>query len=1185
MPFDSRENARSGQARSAPSHYVSAVDRPWGAFKNGLMRDLRLATPSNCSRGLGFLLACMTLVHQSASPAANQAGPPSRPDQARVGEAGPAGSRPVDFSYEIRPLLSDRCFRCHGPDAGKRKAKLRLDTRAGMLKKLEEVGEGWAVVKPRDPDKSELIRRIFTDDEDDRMPPPESHLTLSAADKAMLKRWVVEGADYRPHWSLGPVQPVGVPRLRDGTAPANPIDAFVRTRLEEKGLTPAPRASPEVIIRRLALNLTGLPPAPADIDAFLADRSPGADVRAIERYLASPAYGERMAMDWLDLARYADTYGYQADVDRDMSAYRDWVIRAFNDNLPYDQFLTWQIAGDLLPNPTREQRIATAFNRLHRQTNEGGSIEEEFRTEYVVDRVNTFGTAMLGLTMECARCHDHKFDAITQRDYFSMFAFFNSIDESGLYSHFTNATPSPSLLLWAPEKETQHDLVKTRIAAAEVRLEAVSRSARQAFNSWLETAPVFASGRGLAGSKTRDLPGLKTRDYKTGQAAPASPGLKTRDYKTGQAAAGSPGLKTGSPGLKTRAYTVNRPAPIAHLEFNAVAGETTPDSVSTVSAQLQDGPALVHEGPAAGGSTAALRFSGDNQVVHPGVRPFSRTDPFSLSLRLKPTVKQARGIILHQSRAWSDAGSRGFELTLDHGRPFFGLIHFWPGNAVAVRAKRSLPLNKWSRLVVTYDGSSRAAGIRLYLDGRLLPTEVVRDRLYKDIGYGPATGDRSSEKHPFTIGARFRDSGFKDGLIDDLQVFDTRLTAAEVVSAVRRDPRDPAAFEHFLVRQHQPYISALAELKRLREEENTLISDTPEIMVMEEMRQPRPAHLLKRGAYDAPAAIVPRDTPGSLPPFPKNQPRNRLGLARWLTDRTHPLAARVVVNRIWRMHFGRGLVATQEDFGSQGKLPSHPELLDWLAGRFMDEGWDVKALHRLIVTSDTFQQSSQAAGASARRDPDNELLARGPKTRLMAEQIRDSALAASGLLNRTIGGPSVKPYQPAGLWEQSGTGKTYKQDTGDALYRRSLYTFWRRTSPPPSMITFDAMSREVCTAKRDVTATPLQSLVLLNDPQFVEAARVLAERVLKRFPNDEAGRNRDVFRALIGRLPDETEEGILARLFAGQRDLFARNLDDAAKLLGVGESKSDEALSRADLAAMTTVVNAIMNFDEFVVVR
>ncbi len=818
---------------------------------------------------LWAVLACAT-VGLTGAPAAGQAGVPDArstrggveagvpdarstrggveagaPDarSVRAGvEPGAADTRPIDFSYQIRPLLSDRCFRCHGPDAGKRKAKLRLDKREGMLKKLEDVGKGWAVVKPRDPEKSELIRRIFTDDEDDRMPPPESHLTLSAADKALLKRWVLEGADYRPHWSLAPVRAVGVPRLGDATAPANPIDAFVRRRLEAEGLTPAPQASPDIALRRLAFNLTGLPPAPADLDAFLADRSPDAYSRVVEQYLASPAYGERMAMDWLDLARYADTYGYQADVDRDMSAYRDWVIDAFNRNLPYDQFLTWQLAGDLLPNATREQRIATAFNRLHRQTNEGGSIEEEFRTEYVVDRVNTFSTAMLGLTMECARCHDHKFDPITQRDYYSMFAFFNNIDESGLYSHFTNATPSPSLLLWTPEKETQHALLTARIAAAEASLEAVSRSARPAFNAWLKTAPVFAV-----------RPNLERR-------APAARRIAGRD--------------------------LSRPEPIAHLELDAVDGETTPDRVATVKAQLQDGPVLVHEG-----STAALKFSGDNQVVHPGVREFSRTDPFSLSLRLKPTARQDRAIVVHQSRAWSDAGSRGFELTLDRGRPFFGLIHFWPGNAIAVRARQPLPINTWSRLVVTYDGSSRAAGIRLYLDGKRLETSVVRDRLYKDIGYGPAVGDRASEKHPFAIGARFRDSGFKDGLIDDLQVFDTCLTAAEVVAAVRRDPRDPAAFEHFLVREHQPYISAAAELRRLRAEEDTLVSDVPEIMVMAEMRHPRPAHRLKRGAYDAPAGDRPAryaGQPASVPQESAAQPAR----AGALVDRPHEPARR-----------------------------------------------------------------------------------------------------------------------------------------------------------------------------------------------------------------------------------------------------------------------------------------------------
>jgi Protein of unknown function (DUF1553)/Protein of unknown function (DUF1549)/Concanavalin A-like lectin/glucanases superfamily/Planctomycete cytochrome C len=1027
------------------------------------------------------------------------------------GQTRAARSGRVDFNTHIRPLLSDRCFRCHGPDASKRKAELRLDIPAGPFKKLDG---GWAVVAPGNPERSELIRRIFADD-DDRMPPFESHLSLSDAEKALLLRWVKEGADYRPHWAFLPVRSEPPPHRVADASSVNPIDTFIASRLAEAGLRPAPEASRETFIRRAALTLTGLPPTLAEIDAFLADTSPKAFDHVVDRYLASPAYGERMALDWLDLARYADTYGYQADVDRDMSPYRDWVIRAFNQNLPYDQFLTWQLAGDLLPHATPDQRVATAFNRLHRQTNEGGSIEEEFRTEYAVDRVNTFGTAMLGLTLECARCHDHKFDPITQRDYFSLIAFFNNIDESGLYSHFTNATPTPSLLLWPAGNTASRDRIAARIAETERHLKSLASSARAPFEKWAERAELRI------------------------------------------------------------------PAPAAHLAFDGVDGDTTPDRIAAQPARLHDGPILVREPSTSGNS--ALRFSGDNSVVHPGAPTFGRTDPFSLSIRMMPTEDQARAVVVHQSRAWTDAGSRGFELTLDHGRPFFGLIHFWPGNAIAVRATQALPLRRWSRLTITYDGSSRAAGIRLYLDGTALATEVVRDHLVKDISYRPQAGDRSADTHPLTLAARFRDSGFKNGLIDDLQLFAFELTAAEI--AGRPLSRDDRTFQHFLAREYQPYIEGIATLRRLREQANALVADVPELMVMEEMKPARQTRVLKRGAYDAPGEIVERNTPASLPPFPMTQPRNRLGLARWLTSSQHPLTARVVVNRIWRMHFGRGIVASQEDFGSQGRLPTHPELLDWLTDSFTKDNWDLKALHRRIVLSATFRQSSVTASDAAARDPENQLLSRWPTTRLLAEQIRDSALAASGLLNRTIGGSSVKPYQPAGLWEQSGTGKTYRQDAGLKLYRRSLYTFWRRTSPPPSMTAFDGVSREVCVARRDATVTPLQSLVLLNDPQFVEASRVLAERALKRHPESEQERHREVFRALIGREPDTTESAILARMFAEQRSWFARHVGEAAKYIAVGDSEPDRSVAPADLAAMTAVVNAIVNFDEFVVLR
>jgi mono/diheme cytochrome c family protein len=1053
----------------------------------------------------------------------------ARLEQSGEGQAaGRSGASPdaMATAARVRRLLSDRCFRCHGPDATKRKAKLRLDTRDGLFAPLDD---NLAVVTPGDLVKSELIRRTHLPaDDEDVMPPADAHQALTAEERGLLARWVTEGATYRGHWSWEPIAAPAVPVLtaasdaastpRGGARPGsatNPIDGFVRARLAGEGLSSSPRAAPDVLLRRLSFNLTGLPPTTAELDALLANPSPAGYGRAVDRLLASPAYGERMASEWLDLARYADTYGYQADVTRDMSPYRDWVISAFNRNLPYDQFLTWQLAGDLLPNATREQRIATAFNRLHRQTNEGGSIEEEFRTEYVADRVNTFGTAMLGLTLECARCHDHKFDAITQRDYFSLFAFFNSIDESGLYSHFTNATPSPSLLLWPAHGEAVHADVQRRIMATQARLTALSSSADAAWHAWRASQPAIVS-----------------------------------------------------------------PAPIAHLGFDTVSGDTTPDSASAATAALQDGPMLVGDGEASHGK--ALRFSGDNAVVLTTLREFSRTDAFSIAVRLKPTETQPRAVVLHQSRAWSDAGSRGFELTLDDGRPFFGVIHFWPGNAVAVRAREPLRIGVWSSVAVTYDGSSRASGMALYVDGVQVPVDVVRDHLYKDIRYDKDTGDLQTKPTPLTLGARFRDSGFKNGLMDDLRVYDVALTAAEVAGG--RHP-DALSRAHFLARVHEPSLTVQRELHRLRVEENRLIARVPEIMVMEELPEPRPTHRLARGSYDAPQEMVPRATPASLPAFPDDQPRNRLGLARWLTNGRHPLTARVAVNRIWAMHFGRGLVASLEDFGSQGQLPTHPELLDWLATRFIASGWDVKALHRLIVTSETFGQDSHASPDLTRRDPDNRLLARGPAMRLPAEAIRDGALAASGLLVRTVGGPSVKPYQPEGLWEQSGTGQRYVQDTGDKLHRRSLYTFWRRTSPPPSMTTFDAVSREVCVARREVTATPLQSLVLLNDVQFVEAARVLADQLVRRHPDDPTTRHRDAFRRLTGRLPDARETAILAQAFAEQLERYRADAATAEQVLAVGDAPRDRRLPAPDVAATTMVTSLIMNFEAFVVTR
>jgi hypothetical protein len=1046
----------------------------------------------------------------------------------------------IDFNFKIRPLLSDRCFACHGPDEKARKAKLDLRTRDGVLR---GGASGLPAIEPGAPERSELWRRISTSDPDDRMPPPESKLpALTPEEITIFRRWIEQGAEYQQHWAFRPIEaPLppepGTPGGDSETA-ADVIDRFILARLKADGLGFQPEATREELIRRLSLDLTGLPPTLEEVDAFRADASPAAYARCVDRLLASPHYGERMAQEWMDLARFADTFGYQADVDHDLSPWRDWVIRALNANLPWDRFITWQLAGDLLPAPTPDQVLATAFNRLHRQTNEGGSIEEEFRTEYIADRVHTMGTAFLGLTLECARCHDHKYDPISQRDYYRLFAYFNSIDESGLYSHFTRATPTPVMLLREDDARQEHDALLEDIAGIEEELASIRQDAR----------PRFAAGKAAHKDELLDLP-----------------------------------------------------VPAVHLPFEAIADKRTADARSTNAVVLHDDPELV---PGVTGN--ALRFSGDNSAVISHAGKFGRTDSFTFSLGLKIAEPQSRAVVFHYSRAWTDSGSRGYELLLDEGRPWFALIHFWPGNAIAVRAKEALPREAWTHLAISYDGSSRASGIRLYRDGRPLEVELIRDHLYKDIQHRAEWGDSEPDGIHLTLAGRFRDNGFKNGSIDEFMAFDTILSPVEIaalhLAAIANATGSPkssapdlkglamvtgpeALLEHYLARHDAAYRAALGRLHSARTRENVLVTPVREIMVMQELPEPRPAFVLRRGAYDAQGEVAEPGTPERIMAMEPDLPRNRLGLARWITDPRHPLTARVAVNRIWKHHFGRGLVATTWDFGAQGQLPTHPELLDWLARRYIDSGWNRKALHRLIVMSATYRQSSVAPSELVARDPENRLLARGPKHRLEAEQIRDRALAASGLLVPNIGGPSVKPYQPPGVWEDAGTGKKYTPDEGAKLHRRSLYTFWRRTAPPPNMLTFDATTREVCTAKRESTTTPLQSLVLLNDPQFLEAARALAEQVLAAHPHDSRTRAREVFRRLTGRSPDVEEMSILARLEEEQRAYFTEDPDAAEEYVRLGDKERGGSFPVVDLAAVMVVASAVMNHDEFVMKR
>jgi hypothetical protein len=1028
----------------------------------------------------------------------------------------------VDFDRQIRPILSDNCYKCHGPDEGSRKAKLRLDTRDGAFR----LKDGKAVLVPGKSGASELVRRISSADPEVHMPPPDSHRTLTAAQIALIRAWVDQGAKWAMHWAFVPPASPAIPQVRNASWCRNEIDRFVLADLEKDKLQPAPQATKEALIRRLSLDLTGLPPTPQELDGFLNDASPNACEKIIDRLLASPRYGERMATLWLDLARFADTHGYQADRYRPMWPYRDWVIKAFNQNQPYNQFVTWQLAGDLLPNATKEQRLATAFNRLHMQNEEGGIVAEEYRVAYNVDRVDTFGTAFLGLTFECTRCHDHKFDPLTQKDYYSLFAFFQNIDESGQTSYFTDPIAVPTLLLSDDATDRKLDGLRKRIKEKLGELNQLASHADEPFNQWLADKGGLPKLTGLAGDFSFD----QIKDGKIANAADS----------------------------KTPGHAVENP-------------------------KLVDGK-----------FDKAAQLSGENGFRFPGIGHFNRTDPFSLSIWLKAAALEPRMVVVHHSKAPIDAGSRGYELLLEHGHVAFGLHHMWPGNSIKVVTKQAVPANEWEHLAVTYDGSSRAAGVHIYLNGKEAELEVVRDGLYKDITYG-AGGEPD-----LAIGYRFRDNGFKGGQVDEFRVFSRAITSLEAAQLAGREDlsqawnaapdaltasQRAALLDYFLANVSEPARKLTAELHDLREQENKIVEPIPEVMVMQELPHPKPCYILKRGAYDAHGEQVWANTPAVLPPMAQSDPKNRLGLARWLFARQNPLTARVTVNRLWQQMFGRGIVDTSDNFGSQGSPPAHPELLDWLACDLRDHGWDLKRSLKLIAMSATYGQSSRASEDLLDRDPDNRLLARGPARRLTAEMLRDQALADAGLLVEKLGGPSVKPYQPPGVWEVAMGHPTYNQGHGDDLHRRSLYTFWKRTVPPPAMMAFDATDRNYCVVRRQSTSTPLQALALLNDVQITEAARFISQRAIREAGDSPEDRVKWIFRLITDRSPTAAELTILKQMQAEQREIFMNDPASVKKLLSEGEAKNDPSLDPVELATGTVLAEAMLNHDDAIMRR
>jgi hypothetical protein len=1054
----------------------------------------------------------------------------------------------VDFALHVKPLLSDRCFKCHGPDAASRKTDLRLDVPEIAFARL---ASGATAIVPGRPGKSDVVRRILSDDPAIRMPSPDSHLTLSDYEKALIIRWIDQGAEWAPHWAFTPPTMPEVPPLPAHARAYNPIDNFVRARADALGLPQAPEASRETLIRRVTLSLTGLPPTIEEVEAFVNDPAPDAYEKLVDRLLASPAYGERMASDWLDIARFADSHGYQDDVMRDMSPWRDWVIDAYNRNLPLDTFITWQLAGDLLPEPTREQRLATAFNRHHMQSQEGGIVPEEYRVEYVADRVQTFGQAFLGLSLDCARCHDHKYDPVTQKEYFQLFAFFNSVNESGQAPY--SGMPSPTVVLPSAEAEARLAELEQERRALEAEAAIDNPAYDAAFEAWL----ALPAREGLIVHLPLDAP----------RARPVP-------------------QRAGRPGAGPTRQLVF--ANLARPQEHGILGGDPDRIPATVPGRLGE----------------AQRLVGDSEIhAAYGVGFFDRHQPFSLGIWFRIDEPGAAGPLVTRSGGFAN-GYRGYLVQIEEdGRVTASLHHVAPDDSVVVRTIDPVAPHAWRHLTFTYDGSSRASGLRLFLDGAPVATETVVDNLTRSIFESGIEGNQMSGR-PLSlriggVGELSKET-LRDVSVDDFTMFERQLSALEAAAlAGARQPdaplvtKDPAALtaderaalrEHYVLHVSPERARVLARLTAVRDEENKLWTSQPSVMVMRDLPTPRPTFVLARGAYDSPTDRVEPGTPQAILPFPDDLPRNRLGLAQWLLSPQQPLTARVIANRYWAKAFGRGLVATAADFGNQGELPSHPELLDWLATTLVQSGWDGKALHRLIVTSATYRQSSIATPELRERDPENRLLARGPSFRMSAEQIRDAALATSGLLVRKIGGPSVFPYEPPGLWSALQSGKEYPQSTGEGLYRRSLYTAWKRASPPPSAISFDASERLTCTVTRQRTSTPLQALVLLNDPQYVESARVLAEQLVRRggSPADQVTYG---FRRVLSRTPTSSEVELLANLYETEHGRYAADRKAAEALLSTGERPRDPALDPADVAAWTVVASTIMNLDEAVHTR
>jgi hypothetical protein len=1021
-----------------------------------------------------------------------------------------AAEPPLEFNRDIRPILSDNCFGCHGPDAKTKGVPFRLDIEENAK---ADLGGGRRGIVPFNPAASELVQRIATDVKYKKMPPAATGHSLSPAQQELITRWVREGAVWQKHWSFIPAQRPALPQVSQPAWPRNPIDSFVLAKLDQQNLKPSPEAAKERLLRRVSLDLTGLPPSREELARFLQDASPKAYEAAVDRLLASPRYGERMAMRWLDNARYADTNGYQFDGERNMWRWRDYVIESFHNNKPFDQFVREQIAGDLLPNATLETKIATGFNRNHRANTEAGIIPEEYAVEYVIDRVETTSAVMLGLTFGCARCHNHKYDPLTQKEMYQFYAYFNNVPEQGRAMKYGNSPP----LMAAPTREQSQQLqaLSQRLDEARAALAAQEKKLAAAQQAWEKTL----SSKRLA----HWLPhtGLK----------------RSLPMEDPEATRANAGVVQFVPGRRGQAVSL-------------------------------DGKAYLDAG-----------FEAAN---------FDIEDRFTISAWIRSESKP-NGVLFSQSS--DKVHARGYGVEARSGKLHVHLTSDFVDDAIRLNSASEVLLpGQWHHVAFTYTGSRMAEGLALYVDGKPVPLQVELDSLFRPFANA---GKRFGE--PFRLGsgsgpaARFR------GLIDEVNVWSRVLPAADIALLARADalaelvsqnsPEARRQLREEFLRQAAPTESRelWARIDSLQSQREALERSLPTVMVMAELPERKPTHILLRGEYNKLGPVVEPGLPSFLPPMPAGLPNDRLGLAQWMTAPQNPLLARVNINRVWQMIFGTGIVKTTEDFGSQGEWPSHPELLDWLATEFVSSGWDLKHMVKLMVTSAAYRQDSASTPELNQRDPDNRLLARGPRLRLPAESIRDQALLAAGLLTEKIGGPSFKAYQPDGLWaEQAMQDMAYKQSHGPDLYRRSIYTFSKRTISPPMMINFDASTRESCVVRENRSNTPLQALNLMNDVTFLEAGRQLGRRMLSEGGNTDEARLRYGFQILLSRAPRPEELRILKSSLNYHRDYFSTNPTRITAYLAQGESPQPKGLDASEQAAYMALGSLLLNLDEAV---